>query len=58
MSASTLLGWALELIAAGSVATFLIADSLPVIADVAASSPTQEHGPDSRQLGGSTHLTI
>ena len=58
MSASTLLGWALELIAAGSDATFLIADSIPAIADEPASDPAQNAGPDSRQLGGTTHLTI
>ncbi|WP_297907756.1 hypothetical protein [Thiomonas sp.] len=57
MSASTLLGWALELIAAGSVATFLIADSIPAIADEPVSGTAQDAGPDSRQLGGSTHLT-
>lgn len=31
MNTSALLIWALELIAAGSVATFLIADSIPVV---------------------------
>ncbi|WP_154048458.1 hypothetical protein [Thiomonas intermedia] len=33
MNAFSLLIWSIELIAAGAAATFLIADSLPVIAD-------------------------
>lgn len=57
MTACTLLTWALELIAAGSVATFLIADSIPVIADETIAKRAKGQGPDSRQLGNSEHLT-